>query len=386
MSFVRHAALALALIAAPAFAQMPSGPPAVGVARAARMPITETDEFVGRVEAVDRVNLVARVSAFLDKRFFTEGAEVAQGDLLYRLEQGPFQADAMAKQAALAQQNALLANANITLSRAQALQNTPAYLRSNVDNAVAQQRSLAAQVLGAEANLKTSEINLGYTEIRAPIAGKISRTAVTEGNVVGPTSGTLATIVSQDPMYIVFPMSSRTVLELRNRYADRGGFRAVRVKIRLPEGHIYGQTGTFDYIDPSVSATTDTLTARAVIPNPQLPNADPKAPGNRELIDGEFVQVLVEGVEPLEVLGIPRTAILSDQQGDYVFTVGADNKAQQTRVQLGQSTPSTAAIVSGLKEGDLVITEGLQRVTPGETVVPGPATPGVTAPAPAPKQ
>lgn len=352
-----------------AAAQPNMGPPAVGVARAERTPIVETNEFIGRVDAVSRVALVARVTAFLEQRLFTEGSEVKQGDLLYKLEEGPFQADVMAKQAALGQVDALLQNANLTLGRQQALLNTPAGQRSTYDSALAQQRSQAAQLLAAQANLRTSSINLDYTQIKAPINGRISRTNITEGNVVGPTTGTLATIVSQDPMYVVFPVSSRALLELRQRYAASGGFNAVKIKIRLPNGRIYAQDGKMDYIDPSISASTDTLNARAVLPNPEA------ADGTRELIDGEFVQVLVQGLTPIEVLGVPRTAILSDQTGDYVYTLGEDNKVQQTRVQLGQSTPAIAAIVSGLTEGQMVITEGIQRVHPGITVVPGPATP-----------
>ncbi len=386
------------LIALPCLAQPNMGPPAVGVARATRTPITETNEFIGRVDAVNRVALVARVTAFLEQRLFTEGAEIKRGDLLYKLEEGPFQADFMAKQAALGQVNALLLNANQTLSRQQALLNTPAGQRSTYDSAVAQQRSQAAQVLAAQANLATSQINLNYTQIKSPIDGKISRTAVTEGNVVGPTSGTLATIVSQDPMYVVFPVSSRSALDLRQRYAAAGGFGAVKVRIRLPSGRIYDKDGKLDYIDPTISATTDTLTARAVFPNPILatggeakpnpgqaagtaalptPPAETKVAegGTRELVDGEFVQVLVQGLAPIEVLGVPRAAVLSDQQGEYVFTVDSQNHAQETRVQLGQSTPAIAAVVSGLTEGQEVIVEGIQRVRPGMQVVPGPATP-----------
>jgi membrane fusion protein (multidrug efflux system) len=395
-------ALALCLPAIRAAAQPNMGPPAVGVVRAERTPIVETSEFIGRVEAVSRVSLVARVTAFLEQRLFTEGSEVKQGDLLYKLEEGPFQADFMAKQAALGQQNALLLNANQTLGRQQALLNTPAGQRSNLDSAIAQQRSQAAQVLAAQANLATSQINLDYTQIKAPIAGKISRTAVTEGNVVGPTTGTLATIVSQDPIYVVFPISSRSAFDLRARYAGHGGFGAVRVRIRLPTGRIYEQDGKLDYIDPTISSTTDSLTARAVLPNPlrgdaqadAAPAAAPAAApdahagathgaqATRELIDGEFVQVLVQGLTPIEVLGVPRSAVLSDQQGDYVFTVDAQNHAQQTRVQLGQSTPSLAAVISGLTEGQTVITEGIQRVRPGMQVVPGPASPAPAPPAP----
>jgi membrane fusion protein (multidrug efflux system) len=375
--------LAVALgVAQRASAQPAMGPPAVGVVQARRTPIIETNEFIGRISAVSRVALVARVTAFLDRRLFTEGTEVKAGDLLYRLEQAPFEADVMAKQAALGQVNALLENATQTLNRQTALLNTPAGQRSNYDQAVAQQRSEAAQVLAAQANLKTSQINLAYTEIHAPIDGRISRTQVTEGNVVGPSTGTLATIVSQDPMYVLFPISSRAALDLRKRYANAGGYGAVRVKIRLPTGEIYPPDGKLDYVDPTIASTTDTLVARAVIPNPVTPGAEAGTPGSRPLIDGEFVQVLVQGVTPIEVLAVPRAAILSDQQGDYVYTVGPGDHAQQTRVQLGQSTPTMAGIVSGLAEGDTVITEGIQRVHPGGVVVPGPATPGPVAPAP----
>jgi membrane fusion protein (multidrug efflux system) len=137
---------------------------------------------------------------------------------------------------------------------------------------------------------------------------------------------------------------------------------------------MYNQDGKIDYVAPTISATTDTLTARAVIANP----AQDSLGGARTLIDGEFVQVQVEGLQPIEVLGVPRAAILSDQQGDYVFTVDAKNKAQQTRVQLGQSTAATAAVMSGLTQGQMVIVEGIQRVHPGQTVVPGPASPTPT--------
>jgi membrane fusion protein, multidrug efflux system len=360
----------------PAGAQpAPAGPPAVGVVRAERQQITQTDEFIGRIQAVGRVALVARVSAFLEKRLFVEGAEVKKGDLLYQLEQPPFQAQVENNKANVAQLEAQHRNAQLTLERAQYLLKTVAGQQSNVDSALASERSLAAQIEGAKAQLQIAEINLGYTEIRAPIDGKISATDVTEGNVVSPTSGTLANLVSQDPMYVLYPVSVRAGLDLRNRYDPKGGFNVVVLKIRLPDGRIYGQDGKLDYISPTVATNTDTIMARGVIPNPLLPGVPPGAPAPRELFDGEFVTVMVEGVEPITVLAIPRAAVLSDQQGDYVFVVDAQNKAQQRRIQLGQSTPSTAVVTNGLTEGELVISEGLQRVRPGQTVSPSPATP-----------
>src|SRR5436305_4351959 len=261
--------LMLAVLPLSAKAQpAPAGPPAVGVVRAERQQITQTDEFIGRIQAVGRVALVARVTAFLEKRLFVEGAEVKQGDLLYQLEQPPFQAQVDFNKANVAQLEAQHRNAELTLERAQYLLKTVAGQQSNVDSALAQERSLAAQIEGAKAQLETAEINLGYTEIRAPIDGKISATAVTEGNVVSPTSGTLADLVSQDPMYVLFPVSAREGLDLRDRYEPKGGFNATLVKLRPPHGRIYGQDGTLDYGSPAVATTTPTIPVRAVARNP----------------------------------------------------------------------------------------------------------------------
>ena len=367
--------LALTLLAVGASAQTASGPPAVGVVRAERQQITQTDEFIGRIQSIGRVALVARVTAFLEKRLFVEGSEVKQGDLLYQLEQPPFQAQVDNNKANVAQLEAQHTFAEQQLARSQYLIKTPAGQQQTVDQNVSNERSLAAQVASARAQLEIAEINLGYTEIRAPIDGRISATEVTEGNVVTPTSGTLATLVSQDPMYVLFPVSTRTGLELRNRYAAKGGFNAVVLKLRLPDGRIYGQEGKLDYVSPTVATNTDTVTVRGVFPNPFIPGLPEGGPAPRELFDGEFVTVLQEGVQPITVLAIPRAAVLADQQGDYVYVVDAQNKAQVRRIQLGQSTPSTAVVTSGLTEGELVISEGLQRARPGEVVSPGPATP-----------
>jgi membrane fusion protein (multidrug efflux system) len=352
----------------------PAGPPAVGVIEATKRPVTETSEFLGRIEAPNGVSVVARVTAFLEKRLFNEGAEVKTGELLYHLERGPFEADLATKQATVEQLQATLVNAKLTADRARTLLGGPAGQQSTYDAAIANQRSFEAQVQSAQAQVQLSQINLDYTEIHSPIDGKIGRTAVTEGNVVNPSSGTLTTIVSQDPMYVTFPVPVRESLELRERYATRGGFKAVVIKVRLTDGRLYGQTGELNFVNNTIAQNTDTITLRGTIPNPPL--YDPSTTGAtvRELTDGEFVTVLLEGVQPIEVLAIPRSAVLSDQQGDYVFTVGADNKAEQRRIQLGQSTATVAAVVSGLAPGDKVIAEGLQKVRPGQPVAPGPAS------------
>jgi membrane fusion protein (multidrug efflux system) len=357
-------------ISQPALAQQPSAkPPAVGVVTATLSRVTQSNEYVGRIQATDRVNIVARVDAYLDQRLFTEGAEVKKGDLLYRLEQGPFTADVQAKQAAIAQFQAQLKNADVTLYRARSLLNTVAGQQSNVDTAIAADDALKAQILGAEAQLQQSQINLGYTEIRAPIDGKIGRTAVTIGNYVTPNSGVLTTIVSQDPMYVVFSIPSRTAIALRDRAAENPD--AAVIKIRLPGDRLYGQTGTLDFIDNTVATNTDTITLRGAVSNPQVSGA--KARATRELVDGEFVTVVLEDSEQIEAVTVPRAAVLLDQGGNYVYVVDTDNKAQQRRVKLGPALPTSVAVTSGLAEGDRVIVEGIQRIRPGQPVSPAPA-------------
>ena len=372
--------LIFALLPVTAKAQpAPAGPPAVGVVRVARQEITQSNEFVGRIQSIGRVSLVARVSAFLEKREFVEGQEVKKDDLLYLLEQPPYQAQVDFNKANVAQLEAQHTFAQQQLARAEYLLKTPAGQQQNVDQTISNERSLAAQVASAKAQLETAQINLGYTEIRAPIDGKISATDVTEGNVVSPSSGTLATLVSQDPMYVIFPVAQRTALQLRDRYVPEGGFQAVVIRVRLPNGKIYEQVGHLDYISPTVDQNTDTITLRGVIPNPLVAAAKDGTPPIRQLTDKEFVTVLLEGVQPVSVLGIPRTAVLTDQQGDYVYVVDGQNRAEVRRIHLGQSTPQTAVVTSGLNEGELVISEGVQRVRPGEVVSPGPASPPPSA-------
>ena len=270
----------------------------------------------------------------------------------------------------------MLANARITTGRQRTLLTGPAGLQSSYDSAAASQKSLEAQLQAAQAQASLAEINLGYADIRSPIDGKIDRTSVTEGNVVGPGSGTLTTIVSQDPMYVTFPISVRESLALRERYIGKGLRDAVVIRVKLPDGRLYGPSGRVNFASNSITRTTDTLLVRGTIPNPRL-NSGPQPV--RELTDGELVTVMLEGAQPVEVLAIPRAAVLADQQGNYVLVVGADNKVEQRRIQTGQSTTAIASIVGGLSLGDRVIVEGIQQVKPGQVVVPGAASAAVQA-------
>jgi membrane fusion protein (multidrug efflux system) len=173
-------------------------------------------------------------------------------------------------------------------------------------------------------------------------------------------------------------VSARVVLDLRQRYADKGGFAAVVIKLRLPDGRVYNKTGALDFVDNTIGGNTDTITLRGTIVNPVLPGASGLGTA-RELVDGELVTVILEDAAPVEAIAIPRAAVLSDQEGDYVYVVGGDDKAEQRRIQLGQSSPMIAAVTSGLREGENVIVEGVQRVRPGQVVAPGPASPAASS-------
>lgn len=381
LRLVAGAALALLLAAGPATAQFgPQGPPAVGVMTAERRPVTEAIEFVGRIEATDRVNIRARVTGFLQERLFREGGDVNQGETLYRIERAPFEAQVEQAQANLAAANARLENARVALARARDLRQTGAGTQVSLDNAQAAERTEAANVLAAQASLRVAQINLGYTDIEAPIAGQIGRSNLSVGNVVGPDAGNLATIVSQDPMRVAFAVSQRTALEMRNRFETRGGADATIVRIRTTDGRLYPEPGRIDFIDNQIDRNTDTILVRALIPNPirRLQTGEVSV-SPRELVDGQFVSVTVEGAEPVMAIALPRAAVLQDQQGSFVFVVGENNVATRRNVTLGRSSAETAVIEGGLNGGETVVVEGLQRVRPGQPVNPGPAS-GPTVP------
>nr|WP_313372376.1 efflux RND transporter periplasmic adaptor subunit [Brucella intermedia] len=351
-------------LATPAWGQMPGGgPPAVGVVVVRLQPMTEMTSINGRIQAIDKVEVVARVSAFLDERKFTEGQGVKVGDLLFRLEQAPFQAEVEAKRAAVAQAEAQLENANSTLARNEQLRKSGSNSQSALDNARAAQRTTQAQLHAAKAALHMAEINLGYTEIRSPVSGRIGMAAVSPGNVVSPASGVLTTVVSQDPMYVTFSLPTRKLMELREKLGDGAEVdKALRLRIVLPGGQPYEHVGKLDFFDISVAQGTDTITLRGLIPNPVRPD------GSYTLFNDEFVRVLLEDATPKTVLAIPRGAVLTDQQGDYVYVVNTENIAEIRRVKLGQSTAATAAVLDGLNAGDRVVADGVQRVRPGTPV------------------
>jgi membrane fusion protein (multidrug efflux system) len=337
----------------------PEGPVPVGTVTAQRKPIARTGEFVGRVEAINKVEIRARVKGFLESVEFKEGDAVKEGARLYQIERGLFEADVQQAQGALERSRAAKVLTAVQLQRAQDLLNRGTGTVVARDQALAADQQAAGQILTDEANLATAKINLGYTDIRSPIAGKISRTNITKGNVVSPDTGPLTVIVSQDPMYVTFPVSQRELLQIRQSGRELD-LRNIKVRLRFSDGTTYDQTGTVNFVDVTVDRSTDTVLARASMPNP-----------NGILVDGQLSTVVLESATPEERIVIPQAALIADQQGVYVFIV-QDGKAEMRHVKPGAVSGTGTVINEGLSGGELVIVEGIQRVRPGTPVQASP--------------
>jgi membrane fusion protein (multidrug efflux system) len=355
------AVLAICGLSLPVQAQQPQAPAAVpvGVVKAERKPIAETLDFVGRVDAINKVEIKARVTGFLEDVLFKEGDPVKAGDPLYHIEKGLFQAAVEQAEGALERSKAAKALSEIQLQRAQDLLDKNAGTVVARDQARAADQQAQGQVLTDEANLATAKINLGYTDITAPIAGKISKTNVTKGNVVSPQSGTLTTIVSQDPMYVSFPVSQRDFLRARES-GNKVDVTGINARLKFSDGTEYGKEGRINFVDVSVDRSTDTVLVRATFPN-----------SSGGLIDGQLVRVNLEAGKPTEKVVVPQAALIADQEGVYVFVV-EDGKAVVKRVKPAGESGTGVVVDSGLDGGEQVIVEGLQGVRPG---VPVRATP-----------
>lgn len=350
----------------PALAQQaaPAALP-VGTVTAALKPVVSGTGFVGRVAGEQRVDIMARVKGYLNAILFTEGSMVQQGAPLFDIDPAPFQAAVQQAQGALYRAQATYANATIDRQRADELVKTHTVSPQQRDARVAAQQSAQGDVVTADANLKTAQINLGYTHITAPITGRIGRSAVTIGNVVGPDTGKLTVLVSQDPIYVVFPVSQREFLRFEKQ-KEKADVSKLVVRLRFSDDVVYPLPGKINFVDVTVDQATDTVIVRAIFPNP-----------DGKLIDGQLVRVSVESETPQDQVVIPQAALIADQEGTYVF-VDDNGRAAVKRVRIGPTVGADVVITSGIAAGDQVITEGLTALRPG---VPVSANP-VAAPTP----
>jgi len=350
------AVVAVMSLAVSAAAQQPVR---VGTIVATKQPVTKAIEFTGRVEAINRVDVRARVSGYLDAVLFKEGETVKVGDKLFQIDPTPFEAAVQQARGALLQAQGTYTNASLQRQRAEELVKTSATSVAVRDQRVADEQHAQGAVVRADADLKTAQINLGYATITAPITGRIGRAMVTKGNLVGPESGALTLIVSQDPMDVLFPVSQREFLQLQ-REGAKVSRENVLVKLRFADGSVYKQTGRIDFVDVAVDRSTDTVLVRARVPNP-----------DGLLVADQFVHVAVVGETPEEKVGIPQAALIADQEGVYVF-VAQDGKAVVKRVKTGPEVGTGVAIDSGLNPGDLVVVTGTQNLRPGAAVIASP--------------
>lgn len=333
----------------------PPRPPAVTVVSIAPQDIRPSVTFSGRVEAMDKVDLRARVDGFLEQRLFKQGADVKEGELLYVIEKAPYQAAVEQAQASLQKAEAALKLTELELDRQTELLKRAAGTQARVDDATAKFGQAQGDVLAQKAALEQAKLQLGYTEIRAPLAGRIGRSSISVGNYVGPSSNVLATIVRQDPIYVSFPVSQREILILRRKYAGQENEAIIR--LQLADGSRYDKPGKIDFADVTVNPGTDSVQVRASFANP-----------DRLLVDGQLVTVIAEADKPEPVLMVPQQAMQFDQAGTYVLVVDKENKVQIRRIETGEMRGAQTVVLKGLESGERVITEGIQRVRPGITV------------------
>jgi membrane fusion protein (multidrug efflux system) len=336
----------------------PPPPPAVGVQLAEMKGVTPSYAFVGRIKAVNTVQLRARVEGFLEKVLFTEGQHVKTGDLLYQIEKTQYQAAVDQANANLAAAEAVELNAQLQFNRSVELVKTQAVAQTTLDQNRANLESAKASILQNKAAVAIAQENLSYTDISSPIDGRIGLTTYTQGNLVNAASGVLATIVSDDPIYVEFPVSNRQIADIRAAHnQDSSEPINIKVLIKLANRKEYAHPGVWNYIGNQVDQQTDTLLVRATLPNPE-----------RQLVDGAFVTVEVKESEEQPRLVIPRSALQLDQAGIYVLVVDKDHKVALKRVTTGEAVNTEIAIASGLQAGDAVIVDGVQKVRPGQVV------------------
>src|SRR6516225_2870678 len=333
----------------------------VGTVKAEHKPIAKTKNFVGRVEAINKVEVHARVTGYWQAVLLKEGDFVKEGQHLYTIEKDQFRAAVDQAGGELADDQAKKLLTAIEYQRADTLTKTQAGTMEARDKALTADRHADAEIVMAQAKLDTANVNLGYTDIVSPIAGKIGRTKITKGNVVSPQSGTLTTIVSQDPMYVLFPVSQADISHARDSGLDIEG---IKVNLRFADGKTYGPVGKIDFVDVTVDRATDTVQARAVFPNP-----------SGALIDGQLWEVNLEAGKAEEQVVVPQAALLTDQQGVYVFVV-EDGKVAIRRIKTGSASGEDIIVTEGLSGDELVIVQGLESLRPGMAVR---ATPAATA-------
>jgi RND family efflux transporter MFP subunit len=354
----------------PQVAQLP--PPEVGVSKVVERDVTDFFETTGRTTAIDSVDVRARVAGYLVKIGFKDGDEVKKGDVLFEIDPRPYQAQVLQAQGELARWQASKRKAEADLARNQRLLPTGAASQKELESAIAAKGTADAEIMSTQGRLDQAQLNLEFSKVTSPIAGRVSKANVTVGNLV-EASTLLTTVVSTHPMWMYFDVDERTMLNYRKRYRDthpnapeipNASALQVPVEIGLANEDGFSRKGTMDFADNQVNPDTGTILARAVFDNT-----------DRSLSPGLFVRLRLPIGDPAHSLLVSERAIGTDQGNKYVLVVNDQNVVEYRAVKLGPLSDGLRVIREGLKPGERVITAGLQRARPGITVKPQEAEP-----------
>lgn len=351
-------------------------PPEVGVVTVAPGQADLATELPGRLEAYRIAQVRARAAGILQKRLFTEGSDVKAGQTLFEIDAAPYRASFATAQAQLARAEANLLQAQALADRYAPLAKTQAVSQQEALNALAAAKQAAADVASAKAAVQTAQINLGYATVTAPIAGRIGRALVTEGALVGQGEATPLAVVQQvDKLYVNFTQSAAEVMRLRQALADgrlqrAGGKEAASVQVLLEDGSVYAEAGKLLFSDLSVDTATGQITLRAELPNPK-----------GTLLPGLYVRVRLAQAEVADGVWLPQQAVARGATGESVLVVAEDGSVAARPVKLGPAQGGKALVLSGLKAGEKVVVDGLQRVKAGGKARPVAWAPPGSAPA-----
>jgi membrane fusion protein (multidrug efflux system) len=335
-------------------------PPSVVVTPVVEHDVSTTFSNIGHVVAIQSVKLVPRVTAFIDQVTVKQGSDVQAGQVLFQLQKAQYQAALQTAEANLASAQAAVANANVTYERALHLNNSGFSPTSTLDQDMATRNEDQANVLSATAAIAMAQLNLSYCTINAPIAGRIGAVTLTKGNLVTPSTGALATINQIDPIRVVFSVNTDSPI-LYATHASGGQQSSTapsfKISLDLPNGKPYDRTGTIAFFDNQVDTQTGTVNVYADFPNPQS-----------LLLPGAYVSVITQPAKPKEELLVPVAAVQTDQNSSFVLVVGPDKKVTQQTVTLGEQIAQDYVVKSGLKVGQNVIVDGIQKVKVGADV------------------
>ena len=341
--------------AAPQKPQMPTPEVSVITAHAQTVPLTH--ELVGRLASTRVAEVRARVAGIILKRVYTEGTDVQKGQILFQIDPAPLEAALHAQEAALAKAKADAANASLTAKRYRDLAKQDLISSQQLDSALADERTTAAAVKQAQANVETSRLDLSYATVTAPIAGRAGRALVTEGALVGQGEATQLTTVEQiDPIYVNFSQSVGELEQLQNTASPTSGATAQnnRVEVMFADNAVYPHDGTLDFSNLAVDPGTGTVSLRAVVPNPE-----------HRLLPGMFVKLRLTMGQLDNAFLLPQATVARDNQGAYVLVVDNSGKVEQRRVDTHGMTRENWIVTGNLANGDQIIIEGLQKVKPG---------------------